>query len=246
MKTYKEVEQFIEDGRDEYGRPVPNRTATRIEQRDETTIALKYHETDVVTYHADGSYTLDANGWQTKTTKRRINEFSPFNIIWREKVWFVSGPGIKDYVPFTSPMKIDPNARVTDWLEFTPKDHKRVQFQRSLGEAIVEYANELTDRLFDGEIHTPGPGGCEECAKLDYDREVENNNHLLQHITNGEYEPHFVSFILRQPQVSKMARGLGYGALTGDTRESFATKSAKRQIRYAIKRYMRTHLGVPA
>jgi len=43
-------------------------------------IAVKFHSTDIVTYHEDGSITLDSGGWLTRTTRNRMNEFTPFSI----------------------------------------------------------------------------------------------------------------------------------------------------------------------
>ena len=35
--------------------------------------AIRLHRTDIITYRPDGSYILNTDGWQTVTTKRRIN-----------------------------------------------------------------------------------------------------------------------------------------------------------------------------
>lgn len=37
-------------------------------------IAVKYHATDITTYHRDGTITLDTGGWRTATTKGRMHE----------------------------------------------------------------------------------------------------------------------------------------------------------------------------
>ena len=50
---------------------------------------VRYHGTDVVTIHADGTFTLNSGGWYTYTTKDRISRFSPARI-WSERgVWLV-------------------------------------------------------------------------------------------------------------------------------------------------------------
>ncbi len=41
------------------------------------TIALRLHETDILVWHEDGSVELNSGGWQTVTTKSRMNEFAP-------------------------------------------------------------------------------------------------------------------------------------------------------------------------
>jgi hypothetical protein len=52
-------------------RPVENNTT--IIRRDNGDLAVRLHDTDVVTYHADDSVTLDSGGWLTVTTKDRMN-----------------------------------------------------------------------------------------------------------------------------------------------------------------------------
>jgi hypothetical protein len=43
-------------------------------------VMLRYHATDVITLHADGTYTLDTGGWNTVTTLRRLNDYSPARV----------------------------------------------------------------------------------------------------------------------------------------------------------------------
>lgn len=43
----------------------------------EDDFAVRLHNTDVVTFHPDGSVTLDSGGWRTMTTKSRINGYLP-------------------------------------------------------------------------------------------------------------------------------------------------------------------------
>jgi hypothetical protein len=45
---------------------------TYLERRDETTIAIRYHATDVVTF-TPRSIVLDSGGWHTKTTWERMD-----------------------------------------------------------------------------------------------------------------------------------------------------------------------------
>lgn len=43
-------------------------------------IAVRYHDTDVVVIHPDGTYTLDTGGYTTATTRRRIEDYAPVRI----------------------------------------------------------------------------------------------------------------------------------------------------------------------
>ncbi len=46
---------------------------TRLVRRADDRIAVRLHSTDVVTFYADGSTRLSSGGWQTVTTRDRIN-----------------------------------------------------------------------------------------------------------------------------------------------------------------------------
>lgn len=62
------------------GKPVAS--STRLHDREHQgilggAVAVKYHDTDVVTYYADGSIRLDTGGWLTMSTRSRIEEYLP-------------------------------------------------------------------------------------------------------------------------------------------------------------------------
>ena len=64
---------------------------TYLERRANSDIAVKLHRTDVLTYHADGSVTLNSGGWQTYTTKARMNAYLPYGyrVYQRCFAWYV-------------------------------------------------------------------------------------------------------------------------------------------------------------
>lgn len=66
--------------------------ATRLHRRSASTIAVRYHETDVVTYQADGWITLRTNGWYTNTTMSRMEQFAPVAIARRGRWWLYTRP----------------------------------------------------------------------------------------------------------------------------------------------------------
>jgi len=51
--------------------------ATTLERRDDGSIAVRYHDTDVVTYRPNGVVEFDNGGFTTPTTKARINTYAP-------------------------------------------------------------------------------------------------------------------------------------------------------------------------
>lgn len=48
-------------------------------------MAVRFHATDVVTFHPDGSITLATDGWFTKTTRERIEDYTPAEVWVRTK-----------------------------------------------------------------------------------------------------------------------------------------------------------------
>lgn len=42
--------------------------------------AIRHHNTNIVTWHADGSITLNGGGWASRTTADRMHRFTPANV----------------------------------------------------------------------------------------------------------------------------------------------------------------------
>ncbi len=69
---------------------------TVLYKKDDYTFAVRYHNTDVVLIHDDGSYSLYTSGYHTVTTKARINEYSPAGISQMKFVWYLCGQEFKE------------------------------------------------------------------------------------------------------------------------------------------------------
>jgi hypothetical protein len=65
---------------------------TRMPIQRTSAIAVRLHATDIVTFHRDGSISLDTGGWLTVTTKDRMNRYlpAPFSIFSDKGSWRVS------------------------------------------------------------------------------------------------------------------------------------------------------------
>ena len=69
---------------------------TTVSERDGTT-AVTFHSTDVVVFDAN-SITLNSGGWQTVTTKRRMNQTAEhfglgFSVWQKNFIWYVDWQG---------------------------------------------------------------------------------------------------------------------------------------------------------
>ena len=100
--THNEAVTMVRGKRNAKRRKVGNNTYASI--LDDNSVAITLHSTDVVTIHDDGTYTLRTGGWQTVTTKDRINQYSPVRVHQRNFEWFVTLNG-KEY-PFMEGMVV--------------------------------------------------------------------------------------------------------------------------------------------
>ena len=79
----------------------------------------RYHGTPVVAVHADGSFTLKTEGWQTATTKHRINQFAPFRgsdgLYQKNRQWFLRLRGV--HHPFVEGMTVKYVSTVVESVE---------------------------------------------------------------------------------------------------------------------------------
>ena len=84
-KTYKSASDIL-------GRDIEKNLGyeTKIRRIDNKTIAIQHHKTDVVIYHRNGVIELNTAGWESKTTKERINHFSPIGVTVIGGIWWIN------------------------------------------------------------------------------------------------------------------------------------------------------------
>jgi hypothetical protein len=102
IMTHAEMIKIVRGKRNANRRKVGNNTYAEILYDD--TVAIRLHNTDVVKINPNGTYTLNSGGWQTVTTKDRINQYSPVKVYQRKFEWFVTING-KEY-PFIDNMVV--------------------------------------------------------------------------------------------------------------------------------------------
>ena len=65
---------------------------TYLDRLTHDSIGVLLHQTYVVVFNRDGSIKLNSGGWQTVTTKDRMNRFSPVSVGAVNWVWCVNLP----------------------------------------------------------------------------------------------------------------------------------------------------------
>lgn len=100
--THSEAVLMVRGKRNASRRKVGNNTYAEILH--DNSVGIMLHSTYVVKIHPDNTYTLQTGGWQTVTTKDRINQYSPVRVYQRKYEWFVKVNG-KEY-PFMEGMVV--------------------------------------------------------------------------------------------------------------------------------------------
>ncbi len=166
-QSYNQLNHYLSLGRNKDDRPIANNT--RVIRRSEHSIAIRLHETDILTFHSNGAIQFFTGGWKTVTTKDRINRFAPSGIsIYSEKfLWYLkigdwqSG---KRYL-FEDAMWIDANGNVIDSElkpipEHSPEAEKAKRKQLA---KIDKFIRNGLKRLAAGEI-SQSEGDCWICS----------------------------------------------------------------------------------
>ena len=92
--THSEAVRMVRGKRNATSRKIGNNTRAFL--RDDNSVDIVLHSTPVVTIREDGTYILRTGGWQTVTTKDRINQYSPVKVYQRKFSWYVTIHG-KEY-----------------------------------------------------------------------------------------------------------------------------------------------------
>ena len=86
--NYEQADKKLQ-GRNKDSRKVANNTY--LQRREEGKIVLKLHNTDIITWLPNGEAEFYAGGYQTVTTKSRMNEYTPSLSIYQKKgIWYWS------------------------------------------------------------------------------------------------------------------------------------------------------------
>lgn len=206
--SFEDVKAKLAQGRKPGYKRLSGRGCTNLHSNEDGSIALKYHNTDVVTF-APGFVELNSGGWLTPTTKERMNRglamaglgFS--NVYQDKKIWYVKDAeffdGIRlDYAgnvlnarPKTPPQNLRKVSRelldVNDWrLTEMLKEHKP-EAQAITRKLITRWIAELSKQIDAGTFNTDSAGACWFCGLRTQDNEplgeaMHDIDHLVVHL----------------------------------------------------------------
>lgn len=183
-------------------------------------VCFRFHHTDIIIKHKDGSFTLTSGGWKTKTTKERLNELTGSRISQSRGIWFIGD------VPFQDGMKIKPNGEIANAKEY----QKQANNELLMIKRINTYIKPI---LTLPELPKPSSGDCWLCLGLP----SSDAEHIRNHIEEGYL---FGSIIVN---------ALKWAGYTKESISYFMTcipggNTLRKTVQTALRRYIKRQLGL--
>lgn len=170
MNTFKEFLELSKTRK----RKLANNTYLVV--RDDGGLGIKLHATEIVIFYND-RIELNSGGYQTVTTKERMNRFTQFSITQKNFIWYVDGLPFKDGITFYNDGRIE-------GVGVDPKETSK------LVEKVKQYAINYANAFANGEVLKPNNGDCWGCLFHSEGKTViAKEEHILNHIKDQYYVP---------------------------------------------------------
>lgn len=178
---------------------------------------LRYQDTDIIKWCANGNVVLDSGGWKTVTTKARFNEHLNFIRVWQERgVWYVTYNGTR--YEYYDGMTITPEG-ITD---IGTQESDRVKM-------VTKQINRYCLLITDDNLPTPNAGDCWYCSMIGDNDDLE---HLVAHMEEGYVHGSILVNAMRDRGYNDDQIGVHYSMKIGDT------------FRRAVRRYLKRRFGI--
>jgi len=145
---------------------------TYLVRRENGDIVLILHESPILTA-TNGSLVLDSCGWQTLTTKERINRYLPtgWTLYSENRIWYLEDPQKARYA-FADGITIEPDGSVKNAADLEEANQK-IQTVKRYIDAYLK-------------LH-PTPPDFSVCPCFRCRPALEPDEHIWQHIDNEEF-----------------------------------------------------------
>jgi hypothetical protein len=206
-------------------------------------LVIRYHDTNVVVYHADRSITLDSGGWRSPTTRRRFEEFGSVPIEQRDSSWFVRWWG-REYI-FDDGMRLRPDASVIYAKE--PPDADDIL---KLSKRVNKYARDFAAAFIEGQVEAPSGGDCWHClfedeSRRSWDEASNDKEHLHSHMEEPYYVPSLLVRAMEKYGAVNAERGAIWSYWDPERALELWEGLAKRTVYKYVRKYMRHQLELP-
>lgn len=181
---YEEAKDMFSTARNkDAGKPLPGQ-ATRLHKSGDN-YAVRYHKTDVVTIHPDGTYTLSLGGWNTLTTRRKMTDWSPAAVFSHKGIahvfWNNDEGDFK--APFEDTIKVDRYGQPIN----PPNMDDYKALAKCADKMIRDYAKGFVEHVTSkGKLQKPDGGDCWFCLMFDSDGVSSSIDHIISHMSEEE------------------------------------------------------------
>lgn len=240
MLTYEECIRLFDTARSpEKGKPLANNT--RLYKRgDEFEIVL--HQTAVVSVLPEGKYIIRTGGWNTLTTRDRLNRYAPGRFFTRQGILYWAPDHKSDEIVVEEGMVIGEEGKVYDRDPGVGQEHERQV--RDMKARIKRYLDGYMKAL-EARMPIPSGGDCWFCCMVTEDGlamgdHLHDHDHLIEHMNERYYVPSLVVNALREAGFQDMQ----LGAWLDPDGETIGLRSSfdKRYIRGHIRSYLTRRL----
>lgn len=241
MKTFKEFDAILV-GRNAKSKKFANNTyAIRLE---DGSIAVKLHQTNIITFFKNGRILLTSGNWKTSTTKDRLNRFSPFCINQSKGLWHISLKPVwnEEKQEMFWPESVlfqDGMTYFRGRFKGYAKDDKK---ENKLRKAVQVYSKKVVESL---PLPLPSGADCWYCAMREEKTGLplgecsHNQDHILSHLKEGYLVPSLVQRAIEQAG----AGPFWFQEAFNPEHKSFGDWH-KKQVGKFVKRYLYKQLGL--
>jgi len=174
MNKAQDWKDYISKGKNKTSRPIANNTTVRLV---EGGVAIKLHNTDIVTMLDNGKTILSSGGWRTHTTKERLNEYTRSGISQKLGVWYM-----RDKSLFYDGIELDINGDVIKPQNTEKYEKELIKIKKR----AKTYAHNFALALEAGKVDFPSGGDCWYCLML---QGVNNDRHIIDHMDKSYFVP---------------------------------------------------------
>ena len=226
MNTYTQLNKLAQTRKRKLG----NNTYLVI--RDDDGYGIRLHDTEVVIHYKD-RIVLDSGGYKTLTTKARMNEYTPFNVIQKQKVWYVNG------IPFEDGITLYNNGTIKG----QGKDPKETI---KLTKRVKQYSKDYAKEFIKGNVPAPSNGDCWGCLfHKDGKPTIGGKEHILSHLDDKYYVPSMLYNMFDSGYLSLYAKGV-ISEIWNDkpVNDLYSLELVSKQIQKAIYKFCARDLGL--
>lgn len=220
----------------EAGKPIANNT--RLFEV-EGGIAVRLHNTDILTFAPDGRVTYNSGGWRTNTTKDRMNTFGPARIGAADGLWWIHHYGSGDVHHYLD------GCSTKDGRVLAAGDAGTARDEIALRKSVLKYAAGYQAALLAGKVKLPGSGDCLYCQAEQNPAAPRNPNHIRSHMDERYYVPALARNALNVFNSSPYQDAVLYQLMQGEKpAPSTMHASIAKHIGKLIRRYVQRQLGL--